>query len=38
MEVHGGGLTRFEIVGGGESGEVEGWITEHEERYELGVI
>ena len=31
MEVHGGGLTRFEIVGGGESGEEEGWITERED-------
>ena len=30
MEVHGGGLVRFEIVGGGESGEEEGWITERE--------
>ena len=28
MEVHGGGLISFEIVGGGESGEEEGWITE----------
>lgn len=31
MEVHGGGLIRFEIVGGGESGEEEGWITERED-------
>jgi len=30
MEVHGGGLISFEIVGGGESGEEEGWITERE--------
>ena len=30
MHVHGGGLIRFEIVGGGDSGE-EGWITECEE-------
>jgi hypothetical protein len=30
MEVHGGGLVRFEIPGGGESGE-EGWITERED-------
>jgi hypothetical protein len=28
--VHGGGLVSFEIVGGGESGEEEGWITERE--------
>ena len=31
MEVHGGGLISFEIVGGGESGEEEGWITERED-------
>jgi hypothetical protein len=31
MEVHGGGLLSFEIVGGGESGEEEGWITERED-------
>ena len=31
MEVHGGGLITFEIVGGGESGEEEGWITERED-------
>ena len=31
MEVHGGGLIRFEIVGGDESGEEEGWITERED-------
>ena len=31
MDVHGGGLIRFEIVGGGESGEEEGWITERED-------
>ena len=30
MEVHGGGLISFEIVGGGESGEEERWITERE--------
>ena len=30
MEVHGGGLVSFEIVGGGEGGEEEGWITERE--------
>jgi hypothetical protein len=30
MEVHGGGLIKFEIVGGDESGEEEGWITERE--------
>ncbi|KAF8805915.1 hypothetical protein BYT27DRAFT_7191829 [Phlegmacium glaucopus] len=31
MDVHGGGLLRFEIVGGGESVEEEGWITERED-------
>jgi hypothetical protein len=31
MEVHGGGLISFEIVGGGESGEEEGWITERDD-------
>ena len=30
MDVHGSGLIRFEIIGGGESGEEEGWITERE--------
>ena len=30
MDVHGSGLIRFEIVGGGESGEEEGWITQRE--------
>ena len=30
MDVHGSGLIRFEIVGGDESGEEEGWITQRE--------
>ena len=31
MDVHGVGLIRFEIVGGGGSVEEEGWITERED-------
>jgi hypothetical protein len=31
LEVHGNGLIRFGIVGGGESGEEEGWITERQD-------